>query len=62
MSSSHYDSSYEDRQKHRNALGHAWMMCNDCGAKLYDFDGYKDMSKNCPYVRDEKGRCTDKLK
>ena len=28
--------------------GHAWMMCEDCGAKLYDFDGNMDKSMRCP--------------
>lgn len=42
-------------------LGNAWMWCNECGAKLYEFDGDSDRDKPCPYVKD-KGRCTEKLK
>lgn len=42
--------------------GHAWRMCNECGAKLYDFDGNQDMDRRCPYVKDDKGKCTDELK
>lgn len=45
------DSRTNDRLKN----GHAWMMCSDCGAKLYDFDGDKDASRPCPYNRG--GRC-----
>lgn len=35
--------------------GEAWMMCSDCGAKLYSFDGAQDGSKKCPYM--DGGRC-----
>ena len=41
--------------------GHAWMMCNECGAKLYDFDGNKDRDIKCPYKKDSQGKCTDEL-
>ena len=56
------ESDYSKKVNDRLSLGHAWMMCIDCGAKLYDFDGYKDRTKSCPYVRDEQGQCTDELK
>lgn len=41
--------------------GRAFMICNECGAKLYEFDGYQDMDKKCPYKKGEKGECTDEL-
>lgn len=28
--------------------GEAWMLCEDCGAKLYSFDGNMDSSRRCP--------------
>jgi hypothetical protein len=52
----------DEKRRARLEMGHAWMMCNECGAKLYDFDGHEDKARACPYVKDEKGRCTDKLK
>jgi len=52
----------DKRTNDRLSLGHAWMQCLDCGAKLFDFDGHRDRAKPCPYVRDERGQCTDKLK
>lgn len=48
-----------DRDRLKN--GHAWMMCRECGVKLYDFDGYKDLSQPCPYKKDERGKCSDEL-
>lgn len=39
----------------RLSLGEAYMMCNQCGAKLYSFDGDTDASRNCPYMR--YGKC-----
>ena len=56
------ESNDDKRVRHRLLMGHAFMMCLECGAKLYDFDGYKDAAKACPYKRDERGRCTDELK
>lgn len=29
--------------------GEAWMICSDCGAKLYSFDGKEDASRKCMY-------------
>ena len=46
---------YEIRMNHRRAVGHAWMMCSDCGGKLYDFDGHIDASRKCPYMKH--GKC-----
>lgn len=43
------------RTRDRLSNGCAWMMCSDCGAKLYDFDGEKDSSRPCPY--NSGGRC-----
>jgi hypothetical protein len=40
----------------RLAMGEAHMMCNDCGAKLYSFDGNKDASRSCPYI-ESNGKC-----
>lgn len=37
--------------------GEAWMMCRDCNAKLYSFDGNQDQSIPCPHpqkCRDER--------
>lgn len=50
-----------DYTENRLSLGHAYMMCNECGCKLYDIDGYKDLSRKCMYKKDEEGKCTDKL-
>ena len=47
--------SYEDRMNDRRANGHAWMMCRECGGKLYDFDGHQDSDRPCPYRRN--GQC-----
>lgn len=42
--------------------GHAWMMCNECGAKLFDIDYHKDIGRDCPYIKGDYGECTDNLK
>lgn len=42
--------------------GEAYMHCNECGARLYSFDGDSDLDKPCPYVKDKQGKCTDKLR
>lgn len=39
----------------RRLLGEAWMMCNECGGKLWSFDGERDADRSCPYKRN--GRC-----
>ena len=39
----------------RLASGEAYMMCDECGAKLYSFDGKEDSSRPCPYKRH--GQC-----
>ncbi len=44
-----------NRTTERLYLGEAWMMCNDCGGKLWSFDGDQDGSRGCPYLRD--GTC-----
>lgn len=36
-------------------LGEAWMHCNQCGGKLFSFDGDRDGSRGCPYQSN--GRC-----
>lgn len=51
----------EEYTKSRLALGHGYMICRECGAKLYDIDSHKDMDRSCPYKKDYKGRCTDEL-
>jgi len=33
----------------RLETGEAYLMCNDCGARLWSFDGNKDADRNCPY-------------
>ncbi len=35
----------------RLAAGEAHMMCRDCGAKLYSFDGNEDADRSCPYMK-----------
>jgi hypothetical protein len=40
----------------RLAMGEAYMFCEDCGAKLYSFDGNMDASKRCPYMKH--GKCS----
>ncbi len=39
----------------RLQLGHAWMFCSDCMARLYSFDGYEDQCRECP----TKQKCED---
>jgi len=39
----------------RLKMGEAYMMCSECGARLYSFDGYEDTSRHCPYKRN--GKC-----
>lgn len=46
----------------RLKLGHAWVICRECGAKLRDEDGFQDLFSNCPYVKGSNGACTDELK
>lgn len=41
----------------RLSLGEAWMMCNECGARLYSFDGYEDKDRRCPYKTGPFGDC-----
>lgn len=36
--------------ENRLAMGEAWMWCNECGSKLYSFDGHKDRDIKCPYA------------
>lgn len=42
----------------RLELGEAWMMCSDCGGKLFSFDGHQDAERRCPYMRH--GKCDPK--
>jgi hypothetical protein len=44
-----------NRSEIRLAMGEAWMHCNECGGKLWSFDGDEDASRGCPYKRS--GRC-----
>ena len=46
---------YPTPEEIRRAIGEAWMMCDECGAKLYSFDGNLDASRSCPYKRN--GKC-----
>lgn len=45
----------------RLEMNNGWMICNECGAKLYDINYPKDLDKSCPYIKGDKGECTDKL-
>jgi hypothetical protein len=45
-----------DRVEARLASGEAYMMCNECGAKLWSFDGNRDADRTCPYKHVE-GMC-----
>lgn len=47
-----------DKKAQRLYLGEAWMLCNQCGGKLYSFDGNSDASHDCPYQRG--GKCDPK--
>lgn len=49
------ESDYQMRMKERLEGGHAWMICNECGGKLYDFDGNEDKDTRCPYRKN--GKC-----
>ena len=38
--------------------GEIWVMCENCGARLWSEDGYTSVRGiPCPYKRDQKGRC-----
>ncbi len=50
------DSDSEEEKPFRLYLGEAWMMCKECGAKLYSFDGDVDGSRMCPY-KSRDGKC-----
>lgn len=52
----------DSRTIRRLQMGEAYMMCRECGARLYSFDGDVDQSRSCPYEKGPKGECTDKLK
>lgn len=39
----------------RKLSGECWMMCSECGSKLWSFDGVADASRPCPYKRG--GKC-----
>lgn len=39
----------EPKKMTRHDYGEAWMMCQDCGARLFWFDGDKDECRPCPY-------------
>jgi hypothetical protein len=41
----------------RNALGEAYVMCNQCGARLWSTEGYEDFGITCPYPKGPKGEC-----
>ena len=45
----------------RLEAGLAWVLCRDCGAKLGDAEGHRDLAVACPYKRDEEGKCTNEL-
>lgn len=50
------DPNYGYTRPMRLAVGNAHMLCEDCGGKLYDFDGFEDQSRPCPHpekCRDE---------
>lgn len=40
----------------RLALGEAYMICNECGSRLYSFYGTQDANRSCPKKRN--GQCT----
>jgi len=43
------DKEQSDDRPPRLRMGEAYMMCHDCGARLYSFDGNDDKSTGCPY-------------
>jgi hypothetical protein len=45
----------------RLLMGEAYVLCNECYARLYSIEGNSDRLDSCPYKKDEKGRCTDTL-
>lgn len=46
---------YEERMTRRLEFGNAWLICNECGAKLKEFEGHKDLDRSCPFKRN--GHC-----
>lgn len=49
------DQETESKIPLRLQMGEAYMMCENCGAKLYSFDGYQDASRKCPFWKN--GQC-----
>ncbi len=49
------DEKFLERTARRLEAGEAYMICNECGGKLYSFDGSRDADRSCPYRRD--GKC-----
>ena len=46
---SEFSAGLETYLEARLASGEAWMMCHDCGAKLYSFDAKSDGARGCVY-------------
>jgi hypothetical protein len=40
----------------RLLAGEAYMLCNECGARLWSFDGKEDKDTRCPYRGTDKGK------
>jgi len=39
----------------RKEFGEAYMMCRECGSRLWSFDGNEDSDRDCPYKKN--GEC-----
>ena len=50
------ETDFEKRIRLRLQYGCAYMICEDCGSKLYEFDGSQDRSSRCP-KRKSNGKC-----
>jgi len=49
------DSEIQSPASRRHELGEAFMICADCGARLYSFNGSEDAGRPCPHPQ----KCQD---
>lgn len=47
---------YQERMDHRRAMGNGWVICLQCGGKLYDSDSTIDRAIPCPKLKPN-GKC-----
>lgn len=42
---------FQRRTENRLTLGIAYVLCNQCGGKLWEDEGHADKAINCPYLK-----------